>query len=68
LQLRKKAIEVGRDYIPVTVYGVPPDPKVLNDLAEAGVDRALIQLPTNPYEESIRQLHQFAELMNHQDS
>ncbi|WP_369228605.1 LLM class F420-dependent oxidoreductase (plasmid) [Streptomyces sp. R39] len=65
-QLRTKAIEVGRGYIPVTVYGVPPDARVLNDLAEAGVDRALIQLPTAPYDDSIRQLDQFAELMNHQ--
>ncbi|MGW5605674.1 LLM class F420-dependent oxidoreductase [Streptomyces sp. NPDC003753] len=61
-ELAVRAEEAGRAPVPVTVYGVPPDREVLAGLAEAGADRALLQLPTAPRDESLRELDRFAAL------
>ncbi|MFF4210404.1 LLM class F420-dependent oxidoreductase [Streptomyces sp. NPDC001796] len=61
-ELGVRAEETGRAPVPVTVYGVPPDREVLAGLAEAGADRALLQLPTAPRDESLRELDRFAAL------
>ncbi|ALG08284.1 LLM class F420-dependent oxidoreductase [Kibdelosporangium phytohabitans] len=61
-ELRRRAEQAGRGYVPVTVYAAPPDAEVLAELAEAGVDRVLLQLPTTPRDESLRELDRFAEL------
>jgi probable F420-dependent oxidoreductase len=55
-ELRKTA---GRE-VPVTVWGVADDPKVLKAYAEAGVERALFFLPTEPEAETLRHLDAFA--------
>jgi probable F420-dependent oxidoreductase len=46
--LRQRAEEAGRGRVPVTVFGVPPDPDVVDELAAAGVDRVLFMLPSAP--------------------
>lgn len=47
-QLRQAAEDAGRDpdSISVTVYGTKPDPGRLTDLAEAGVDRTVLGVPS----------------------
>jgi probable F420-dependent oxidoreductase len=49
--LRRRAAEAGRDYVPVTYFGAPAKPAVVERLAEAGVDRVLFMLPTGAPDE-----------------
>lgn len=49
--------------VPVSVFGTPPDAGVIDQYAEAGVDRVLFNLDTEPREESLRQLDQLAGLV-----
>jgi probable F420-dependent oxidoreductase len=44
-ELQRRAEEAGRDPLPVTFYGVKPDPDSLAAYAKAGVDRAIFYLP-----------------------
>ena len=48
--------------VPVAVYGAPADAAELSSYAEAGVDSALLLLPTRPRDESLRKLDELAEL------
>lgn len=41
-RLRERAAEAGRGHVPVTMFGTPDDPGLLEQLATAGVDRCLI--------------------------
>jgi probable F420-dependent oxidoreductase len=45
-ELRRRGEEAGRDRVPVTYFGAPPDPTVLRELEDAGVDRVLFMLPS----------------------
>jgi probable F420-dependent oxidoreductase len=58
-QLREKA---GRD-VPVTVLDIAHDPAKLASLAETGVERVLLELPTMPRDESLRELDRCAKLV-----
>jgi probable F420-dependent oxidoreductase len=51
---RRRAEERGRGRIPVTLYQVPPDRKVVEEIAEAGADRLLFGLPTVPAADTLR--------------
>jgi alkanesulfonate monooxygenase SsuD/methylene tetrahydromethanopterin reductase-like flavin-dependent oxidoreductase (luciferase family) len=44
LTLRQRAADSGRERIPVTVFGVPPDKAMLEEFAAAGADRCLLPL------------------------
>jgi probable F420-dependent oxidoreductase len=57
-QLREKA---GRD-VPVTVFDIEHDPAKLAEYAELGAERVLLELPTMPEAESLRELDRCAEL------
>ncbi|GAA2349620.1 LLM class F420-dependent oxidoreductase [Saccharopolyspora halophila] len=48
--------------VPVSVYAAPPDREELASYVEAGVDTALLLLPTRRRDESLRQLDEFAEI------
>jgi probable F420-dependent oxidoreductase len=61
--LQKAAAERGRGPIPVTVFGAPPKPEVLAGYADAGVDRALLALPSAPEADTLRRLDRYAELL-----
>jgi probable F420-dependent oxidoreductase len=50
----------GRE-VPVTVFGVQNDRARIDAYAELGVERALLFLPTEPEDESLRTLDAFAE-------
>ena len=43
-------------HLEVQVLSVPPDPKALEQLAEAGVDRASMWLPSGPWSRIERRL------------
>jgi probable F420-dependent oxidoreductase len=45
-ELRRRGEEAGRGVIPVTHFGTPIDPAVVEELADAGVDRVLFMLPS----------------------
>ncbi|MEA2383804.1 MAG: hypothetical protein QOH72_3775 [Solirubrobacteraceae bacterium] len=45
-ELRRRGEEAGRGRIPVTAFGVPIDAGVVEQLADAAVDRALFMLPS----------------------
>lgn len=47
-ELRRRGEEAGRGRIPVTHFGTPIDEAVVEELAEAGVDRVLFMLPSGP--------------------
>lgn len=49
--------------VPVSVFGTPADAGVIDQYAEAGVDRVLFNLDTEPRDESLRQLDQLAGLV-----
>jgi probable F420-dependent oxidoreductase len=55
-ELERRAVEAGRARIPVSVYAVPAEHDVIAQLADAGVDRVLFDLPTLPPEETCRTL------------
>ncbi|GAA4614673.1 LLM class F420-dependent oxidoreductase [Actinoallomurus liliacearum] len=61
-ELEQRATEAGRGHLPVSVYAVPADREVVARLAEAGVERALFDLPTAPAEETRRALDEFARI------
>jgi probable F420-dependent oxidoreductase len=58
--LRKRAAELGRPPIPVTVFGARPEPGVIAHYAEAGVDRVLFRLPSVPTPEALTLLDSYA--------
>src|SRR4051795_2711218 len=45
-ELRRRGEEAGRGRIPVTAFGVPIDAAMVEQFAEAGVDRVLFMLPS----------------------
>lgn len=45
-ELQRRALEAGRDRIPVTLFGAVPKPEALATYADMGVDRCLFRLPT----------------------
>ena len=57
-ELRARA---GR-HVPVSVFGAKPDPEVIATLADAGVDRVLFGLKTEPEAETLTRLDKLAEL------
>jgi probable F420-dependent oxidoreductase len=61
--LHKAAADRGRGPIPVTVFGARPKPEVLAGYAAAGVDRALLALPSAPTADTLRRLDRYAELI-----
>jgi probable F420-dependent oxidoreductase len=61
-ELRARAADLGRA-LPVTVMNAPPDEAVLAELAEAGVERALLELKPAGRDATLEVLDQRAELL-----
>jgi alkanesulfonate monooxygenase SsuD/methylene tetrahydromethanopterin reductase-like flavin-dependent oxidoreductase (luciferase family) len=61
--LQKAAADRGRGPIPVTVFGARPKPDILAGYAAAGVERALLALPSSPASDTLRRLDRYAELI-----
>ena len=62
--LQKAAAGAGRGRLPVTVFGAPPKPAVLDGYVDLGVDRCLIALPSAPADDTLRRLDRYAELIS----
>lgn len=62
--LRRRAAEVGRGSIPVTVFGTPPEPKLLDALAAAGADRCLLLITNHTEDEALSLLDSYTPLLN----
>jgi probable F420-dependent oxidoreductase len=60
--LRQRAEAAGRGPIPVTVFGAPPDPALLQEFAEAGADRCLLPLTSLDAGETMGKLDDWAGL------
>ncbi|MEE6267986.1 LLM class F420-dependent oxidoreductase [Streptomyces diastatochromogenes] len=60
-QIARMRNTAGRD-VPVTVYGVPADPAVIEEYARLDVERLLFSLPTVPEAETLIHLDRFAEV------
>lgn len=61
-ELQRLSADAGRDPLGVTFYGVKPDPEAIERYAEAGVDRAVFYLPSQPLDELAPLLDRYAEL------
>ena len=62
--LRQRAKELGRDpdTVSITAFWARPDRDLLGQLEDAGVERAIFQLPTRERDEVIPVLDRLAEL------
>lgn len=61
--LRRRAAEAGRERIPVTVFGTPPKPELLDALAAAGADRCLLLIRNHSEDEALSLLDSYAPLL-----
>jgi len=63
--LKARAAKVGRDMKTLTVsaFATPPDKKVLDDFAAAGVTRSIFLLPPEPRDKVLPLLDQYAKLI-----
>src|SRR6267143_203339 len=63
--LKARAAKAGRDMktISVSAFATPPDKKVLDDFAAAGVTRSIFLLPPEPRDKVVPLLDQYAKLI-----
>ena len=61
-ELQALAKEAGRDPIPVSLFGAPPDPDRLATLSRAGVSRFVFPPPPAPAEEALPRLRRYAQV------
>ena len=61
-ELQRLAKEAGREEIPVTVYAARAKREVLEELAEAGVERVVLWIPPAPRDEVAPRLERLANL------
>jgi probable F420-dependent oxidoreductase len=62
-QLQSMAAAAGRAPIPVTLFGVPGDPAVIESYEKLGVDRCCFRLPSIGADEAVPRLKRYAETM-----
>lgn len=53
--------ELAGRHVPVTIYGAPADAELVGRYQELGVERVQLRLPTQPRDESLRELDRLAE-------
>jgi probable F420-dependent oxidoreductase len=62
--LQRRAADAGRDPIPVTLFAAKPEPRALNRLRDAGVDRALILVRSGDAESTEARLDELAGIVS----
>ena len=62
-ELNRLAREAGRDPIPVTVFGAPPNAESVEQFAGGGVERCIFSLPSTPADEVLPLLDEHAKLV-----
>ena len=65
-RLKKMADEVGRDMstLQVSVFGAPPDAQTLENYAQAGINRAIIGLPSEDRDTVLGLLDKYTPLLS----
>jgi probable F420-dependent oxidoreductase len=58
--LRRRAADAGRESLPVTVFNTPPDSRLLDTLADGGIDRCLLLLPAGTESRMLARLDEWA--------
>ena len=66
-ELQELAAEAGRDPIPVTSFGAPANAEAIDELAEAGVQRAILPVPPAGEEQVIAVLDRYASFIEEYD-
>jgi len=61
-ELQRLAAEAGRSTIPVSIFGAPAKPEVIEQYAKAGVERVIFTLPPAPAKEVLPLLKNQADL------
>ncbi len=61
-QLQRMAAGAGRGEIPVSIFGVPPDPKVIEGYEAMGVSRCVFGLPARSAEDVLPRLAERADV------
>lgn len=64
-ELERRCAEAGRPRLPVTLMGVRGRADLLTELAEAGIDRAVISLPAATSEEILPRLDHYLPLLDY---
>lgn len=64
--LRLRAAEAGREPVPITLFGAPPDTALLDAFASAGVARCLLLLPAGTEAEILERLDDWVPLASRQ--
>jgi hypothetical protein len=64
-RLHKAAADAGRDpaTLSITVFNAPADPAALATYREAGIDRALLEIPDLSRDEVLRVVDKLAQLV-----
>lgn len=62
--LQRRAADIGRGRIPVTVFGVPPRRGLLTEFAAAGADRCLLALAHLDESQTLATLDEWAKLIS----
>jgi len=63
-ELNRLAAEAGRERIPVSVWGTPYRPEIIQHYAELGVERCVFLLPGAPADKVLPLLDSYAEMAN----
>lgn len=63
-ELQRRAADLERDHVPVTVYSAIPIRKCLGDLEDAGVEHAVLGLPPKPRDDVLAILDQHVNLLS----
>ncbi|MCS7294005.1 MAG: LLM class F420-dependent oxidoreductase [Chloroflexota bacterium] len=61
-ELRERAKAAGRGYIPVSIFGAPPRPDLVQTYKEIGVDRVIFRLPSADRETVLAELRKAAQV------
>lgn len=67
-ELQELAAEAGREPIPVSVFGAPANAEAIDELAEAGVHRAILSFPPADEGQVITVLDRYASFIEEYDS
>jgi hypothetical protein len=62
-ELQELAAAAGRPPLPVSIYGVAPEPATLEHYRDAGIARCVFAIPSVTREEALPELDRLAELV-----
>ncbi|HUF54228.1 MAG TPA: LLM class F420-dependent oxidoreductase [Dehalococcoidia bacterium] len=63
-ELQSMAADAGRGPIPVAIYGVAPQPEVVNSYLEAGVDEVIFWMPSVDESQAMQMMDAYSGVMN----